>query len=93
MLICSVMGEKVKEMTVMAAGVLLAAVTKANMKDTVMAVAVLAAYVPIVIGWLMVTDEMIHKVVDAVCDFFFAPTPEPKHHGDLIAIYGEAYDG
>jgi hypothetical protein len=61
--------------------------------DMMIGLAFMTVYVPLIAGWLMVTDAMIENVVDKVCDFFaVAPKPEPKNHADLIAMFGEAVD-
>jgi hypothetical protein len=64
------------------------------MKDMMFGFAFMAVYMPLVAGWLMVSDEMLEKFADKVYDFFFAPIPkpEPKVHGDLVAMFGEAAD-
>jgi len=64
------------------------------MKDMLIGLAFMAVYLPLIAGWLMVTDEMIEKATDKVADFFFAPMPKPefKAHGELVAFYGEAVD-
>jgi len=65
------------------------------MKDMMIALVVAGVYFPAIIGWLSVTDEMIYKVVDAVCDFFVKPVAPVKTNGtagDYLAKFGEAVD-
>ena len=53
-------------------------------------------------GWAVLTagmvayvygaDKWIEAAVDAAEAFFWPEKSEPKFHGDLIALYGEAVD-
>lgn len=58
-----------------------------TIKDIMIGMAFMAVYVPAIVAYVMVTDEMLYKVADAIGVFFFPVNPEPKEHADLFAIF------